>query len=128
MPPQQPSQPLATQLFLKCLTGCVEKRLPNLNPNIFRTAPSAGKRGSQGHPSTPKDFKQLIPTAEHLNQKRGSVFKKIDLSVLDFSKIPNYKKTDREMREIMPLLKNNFLTKNLNEEELTRLACAMKPQ
>ena len=56
------------------------------------------------------------------------MFKKIDLAVLDFSKIPNYKKTDREMREIMPLLKNNFLTKNLNEEELTKLACAMKPQ
>lgn len=110
---------------MKCLTGYVEKRLPNLNPNIFRTAPAADK--SHGHPSTPKDFKQLIPTQEHLNQKRGSVFKKIDLSVLDFSKIPTYKKTDREMREIMPLLKNNFLTKNLDEEELAKLACAMKP-
>lgn len=63
-----------------------------------------------------------------MHQKRGSVFKKIDLSVLDFNKIPNYQKTDKEMSEIMPLLKNNFLTKNLNEDELQKLACAMKPQ
>ena len=60
----------------------------------------------------------MIPSQEHLNQKRTSVFKKIDLSVLDFKKIPNYAKTDKELQEIIPLLKNNFLTKNLNEDEL----------
>ena len=48
--------------------------------------------------------------------------------MLDSNKIPNYKKTDKEMGEIMPLLKNNFLTKNLNEAELQKLANAMKPQ
>ena len=31
------------------------------------------------------------------------------------------------MKEILPLLKNNFLTKNLNEKELTKLAFAMRP-
>jgi CRP-like cAMP-binding protein len=29
--------------------------------------------------------------------------------------------------EIVPLLKNSFLTKNLSENEIEKLACAMKP-
>lgn len=48
--------------------------------------------------------------------------------MLDFNKIPNYKKNQRELNTIIPLLKTNFLTKNLNEQELSKLACAMKPQ
>ena len=121
--PQQPPQPSTTQLFLKCFQDYTEKRVPALNPNMFRTAQSLPMSKN-----TPSSFKQVIPNRESMNQKRGSVFKKIDMSVLDFSKIPNYKKTDKEMREILPLLKGNFLTKNLNEVELTKLACAMKPQ
>jgi hypothetical protein len=30
--------------------------------------------------------------------------------------------------EILPLLKKNFLTKNLSDEEINKLAGAMKPQ
>jgi CRP-like cAMP-binding protein len=32
------------------------------------------------------------------------------------------------MDEIIPLLKNNFLTKNLGNDEIEKLAAAMKPQ
>ena len=69
-----------------------------------------------------------IPNAEYRNKKRGSVFQKVDLNSLDFSKIPNYKKSKKQMDEIIPLLKNNFLTKNLADDEIEKLAGAMKPQ
>jgi hypothetical protein len=68
-----------------------------------------------------------IPNAEYRNKKRGSVFQKVDLNSLDFSKIPNYKKSKKQMDEIIPLLKNNFLTKNLGDDEIEKLAGAMKP-
>jgi hypothetical protein len=42
----------------------------------------------------------------------------VDLNSLDFSKIPNYKKSKKQMDEIIPLLKNNFLTKNLGDDEI----------
>lgn len=48
--------------------------------------------------------------------------------MLDNSQIPVFRKTEQEMSEILPLLQNNFLTKNLNEDELKKLASAMKPQ
>ena len=68
-----------------------------------------------------------IPNAEYRNKKRGSVFQKVDLNSLDFSKIPNFKKSKKQMDEIIPLLKKNFLTKNLEDEEILKLAGAMKP-
>lgn len=52
----------------------------------------------------------------------------MDIDSIDFSKIPNYKKTKKQLDEILPLMKKSFLTKNLNEEEMTKLAGAMKPQ
>ena len=69
----------------------------------------------------------MIPNAEYRNKKRGSVFQKVDLNSLDFSKIPNFKKSKKQMDEIIPLLKKNFLTKNLEDEEIMKLAGAMKP-
>ena len=87
--------PNATQLFMKCLAGCTEKRLPNLNPNIFRTDESS---------KAPRGFVQKIPDQAYRQAKRGSVFQKIDLSVLDSQEIPSYSKTDEELKEILPLL------------------------
>ena len=52
----------------------------------------------------------------------------MDIDSIDFSKIPNYKKTKKQLDEILPLMKKSFLTKNLNEEEMTKRAGAMKPQ
>ena len=69
-----------------------------------------------------------IPNAEYRSRKRGSVFQKIDVNALDFSKIPNYKKSQKQMDEIIPLLNKNFLTKNLNDDEIMKLAGAMKTQ
>lgn len=56
------------------------------------------------------------------------MFQKVDLSTLDFSKIPNFKKTKKQLDEILPLIKKSFLTKNLSDEEMMKLAGAMKPQ
>ena len=108
-------------MFAKCFDDVVNKRLPNLNANIFRTNQS----GAVGRPS---NFTQVVPSQEYRENKRGSVFQKVDLNSLDFSKIPNFKKTAKQMDEIMPLLRNNFLTKNLNESEIEKLAGAMKPE
>jgi len=51
----------------------------------------------------------------------------VDLNAIDFSKIPIFKKTKKQLDEILPLIKKSFLTKNLSEEEMTKLAGAMKP-
>ena len=53
------------------------------------------------------------------------MFQKVDLSVIDFNAIPKHIKTESELAVIKPLLKNNFLTRNLNDEEITKLAGAM---
>jgi hypothetical protein len=89
----------------------LNKKVQSVNPNIFKTM------------ATPMN----IPNAEYRNKKRGSVFQKVDLDSLDFNQIPVYKKTKKQMEEIVPLLKKNFLTKNLNDEEIQKLAGAMKP-
>lgn len=46
----------------------------------------------------------------------------MDYAQLDFDKIPVYKKTKKQLSEIVPLLKNNFLTKNLSELEIEKIA------
>ena len=56
-------------------------------------------------PSAAPGFQQKIPTMEYLNQKRHSVFQKVDLKALETIKIPEYPKTDAQMQVIMPLLK-----------------------
>lgn len=48
------------------------------------------------------------------------------MSGMDFSQIPQYKKTKKQLDEIVPLLKTNFLTKNLQDEEIHKIAGAMK--
>ena len=77
--------------------------------------------------NAPTGFQQVVPNLEYRQQKRNSVFQKVDIDSIDFSKIPNYKKTKKQLDEILPLMKKSFLTKNLNEEEMTKLAGAMKP-
>jgi CRP-like cAMP-binding protein len=47
---------------------------------------------------------------------------------MDFSKVKTYEKTDEQLSEIYPLVKNNFLTKNLEEAEIQKLIKAMKPE
>jgi hypothetical protein len=66
----------------------------------------------------PEKFTQKIPNADYRNRKRGSVFQKVDISNLDFSRVQTYEKTDEQLSEIYPLVKNNFLTKNLDEAEI----------
>lgn len=72
MPPTQPpgviapstsTQPQATDLFLKCYNGVIEKRLPQLNPNIFRTQPGADGPLSARHSDKFKN--QVIPSAAY---------------------------------------------------------------
>lgn len=71
----------------------------------------------------------MVPSSEYRQKKRGSVFQKVDISAIDFShKIPSNIKTKEQLNEILPLLQKSFLTKNLCEQELTKLAGAMKPQ
>lgn len=45
--------------------------------------------------------------------------------MIDIDKMPQHIQSKEELAEIVPLLKGNFLTKNLNDEEITRLAQAM---
>ena len=69
-----------------------------------------------------------IPNAEYYSKQRSSVFQKVDLSGIDLAKIPIYEKSEEQLNEIIPLLKNNFLTKNLADEEIQSIAGAMKPE
>ena len=71
-------------------------------------------------------MQQNIPGAEYRTQKRNSVFNKVDINSLDFSQIPFYQKTPEQTEKIESMLKNNFLTKNLSAQEITKLAGAMK--
>lgn len=45
--------------------------------------------------------------------------------MIDINKMPQNIKSKEDLAEITPMLKGNFLTKNLNEDEITRLAQAM---
>jgi len=65
---------------------------------------------------------------EERNRKRISVFQKVDINQIDFSKIPYYPKSKEEMNEILAILKENFLTRNLSEEEIKKLATTMKQE
>ena len=76
----------------------------------------------------PAQFTQKIPNADYRNRKRGSVFQKVDINALDFSKVQTYEKSDDQLAEIYPLVKHNFLTKNLEETEIQKLIDAMKPE
>lgn len=47
---------------------------------------------------------------------------------MDFNNIPNFSKPPEQVKEIITLLKKSFLTKNLSESEIEKLAGAMKPK
>jgi hypothetical protein len=70
----------------------------------------------------------MIPDQAYRSQKRGSVFQKVDLKSMDFNNIPSYPKSPEQLSEIIALLKKSFLTKNLSEKEIEKLAGAMKPR
>jgi len=72
------------QLFQMCLDDVINKRVGAMNSNVFRT---------QGNLSmAPAGFVQKVPDQAYLNRARHSVFQKIDLSEMDFSKIPYHPK------------------------------------
>jgi hypothetical protein len=50
------------------------------------------------------------------------------MSLMDFSKLPKFQKTPAQLLEIIPILKNIILTKNLGDEDMNKLADAMKPE
>ncbi len=54
------------------------------------------------------------------------MFHKVDIEQIDLSKVPQYPKSRQELKDIIPLLKKNFLTKNLNDGNILQLANAMK--
>jgi CRP-like cAMP-binding protein len=60
----------------------LHKRVALVNPNIFKTT------GATVQP----ELIQKIPDQTYRNQKRGSVFQKVDLKGMDFDNIPNYHK------------------------------------
>jgi len=47
---------------------------------------------------------------------------------MDFNKIPQYEKPKEQTQEIIGLLGKSFLTKNLSEHEIEKLAGAMLPR
>jgi hypothetical protein len=61
-------------------------------------------------------FIQKIPDENYRSTKRSSIFQSVDKKALDLSNVPFYKKTKKQMDDIVPLLKSNFLTKNLDED------------
>ena len=50
------------------------------------------------------------------------------MSIVNFDKIPKYEKNEKELEEILPFLKSNFLTKSLADEEIKNIAFAMKKE
>jgi len=99
---QQEVQEQPNEVFLKCLEEVVHKKVSSINPQIFRT----------------NSITQKVPSAAYLNEKRSSVFQKVDLKGMDFNKIPNYPKPPEQLAEIVRLLKNSFLTKKLADEDV----------
>ena len=67
-----------------------------------------------------------IPDAAYRSKQRSSVFQKVDLEAA--SSVPLYEKTKAQLDEIMPLLRGNFLIKSLSDDEVKKIAGAMKPE
>ena len=98
----------------------------------------AGAGGGSGRPVLPKvserlgakpaGFVQKVPDAAYRARQRHSVFQKVDLTAIDFGNMPQYYKTEEQLANINKLLKGNFLTQNLSEHEISKLAGAMRPQ
>jgi hypothetical protein len=69
-----------------------------------------------------------MPDSAYKHLKRNSVFHKVDVKQLNLDSIPVFKKSKKELQEIIPLLNQNFLAKNLQENELEKIAGSMKPE
>ena len=50
------------------------------------------------------------------------------MNSLDLEKLPSYPKTQQQLDEIKPLLAASFLTKNLSDEMVNKIAGAMQPK
>lgn len=120
---------------MKAYQDVINKKVKNINPTIFRTFQGGGGdlqqqelTNSLVNPNRPQGFVQKIPDKIYKQEKRTSVFQKVDLSIIDFNRIPQNIKSEQELSEITPLLKDNFLTKNLTEDEINKLAVVMKKE
>ena len=70
------------------MNGVIEKRLPYLNPQIFRT-----------------DVKnQIIPKLADLPRRDTWVFRKVEPQSLDLDSIPTYEKTQTQMEQLLPII------------------------
>lgn len=69
---------------------------------------------------------QKIPDRAYLSRGRASVFQNYDVEKMDFSKIPFYPKPLNKIEEITSMLKKSFLTKNLNDDQVRKIAGAMQ--
>lgn len=56
------------------------------------------------------------------------MFQKVDLSVVEYSLSTTTIKSEKELAEVTPLLKDNFLTKNLTDHEISRVAGVMSKE
>ena len=77
--------------------------------------------------NVPQNFVQKIPDPSYNLVKRNSVFHKVDVNQLTLEGAQVFKKSKKELSEILPLLNQNFLTKNLRPEELELIAGLMIP-
>lgn len=80
------------------------------------------------NPNRPQGFVQKIPDSAQKKEKRESIFQKVDLSIIDANRMPISVKTEEELAELTPILRDNFLTKCLTEEEIKKLAGVMQKE
>lgn len=137
MKAEEPQQfPESLNLFLTACQDVISKKVSNINPTIFRTfdhnaGPSdAGStpRAAKMNPNRPEGFVQKVPDRSYKQEKRTSVFQKVDLSVVDYSLLTQNTKSEEELAEVTPLLKGNFLTKNLTDSEIQKVAGVMQKE
>ena len=70
----------------------------------------------------------VVPSEKYLQTKRKSVFNRPyeQISQMDDFVPPVYEKSPEQIKKLIDILKNNFLTKNISQFELKLLADAMQ--
>lgn len=70
----------------------------------------------------------VVPSEKYLKTKRKSVFSRPyeQLSQMEDFIPPVYEKSPEQIKKLIEILKNNFLTKNISQFELKLLADAMQ--
>jgi hypothetical protein len=69
-----------------------------------------------------------MPDDKYKQTKRSSVFHKVDINAFNLNTVPKYKKSKKEIQEIVSMMNQNFLSKNLKQEELEKIAGFMEPK